>query len=215
MGTAATIELPDSKLSEKCKERKKLLSLEKPSKWLKLNNNAEGKFDKPWKKDGNSLNTNESTLSLHIAAYEKSFEDVASDTLNGKNKEDIKHGTPRPIKKVKQTSTFVIQNLFEFPRQQRSNTSEPELSQFRASQRLLSPIEATNNNQQRIQQQQQQYPVAVQQRQPLRYPEVRMQHYSPQRSGHLNPAARLFAKTVLWLLILDFKVRGEKKCSRS
>uniref|UniRef100_A0AC35FFW9 Uncharacterized protein n=1 Tax=Panagrolaimus sp. PS1159 TaxID=55785 RepID=A0AC35FFW9_9BILA len=189
-GTAATTELTDFEVSEKCKERKKLLSLEKPSKWLKLNNNAEEKFDKRWKKDGNFLNTNESTLSLHIAAYEKSVEDVASDIFNGKNKEGLKHGTPRPIKNVKHivTSTFVIHNLFEFPRQQRNRTFEPELSQFRASQRLLNPIEESNNNQQRIhlQQQQQQHLVAVQHRQPLRHPEVRMQHNSPQR-GHSNP----------------------------
>uniref|UniRef100_A0A914Q9J4 Hypoxia up-regulated protein 1 n=1 Tax=Panagrolaimus davidi TaxID=227884 RepID=A0A914Q9J4_9BILA len=122
-----------------------------------------------------------------IAAYEKSVEDVAFDTFDGKNKEDIKHGTPRSIGNVKQTSTFVIQNPFEFPRQQRSNTSEPELSQFRASQRLLNPIEATNNNQQRIEQQQQEHRVVVQQRQPLHHHEVRMQHNSPHRYGHLNP----------------------------
>uniref|UniRef100_A0A914R955 Uncharacterized protein n=1 Tax=Panagrolaimus davidi TaxID=227884 RepID=A0A914R955_9BILA len=96
-----------------------------------------------WKKIDFSNTKNNSTLSLHIAAYENSSEAVASDLFDGKNNEE-KFET-KNIKQSFLVSTFVVQNPFEFPRQQNDNAvpSEPEVSQFKASQKLLNPNKST------------------------------------------------------------------------
>uniref|UniRef100_A0AC35F695 Actin n=1 Tax=Panagrolaimus sp. PS1159 TaxID=55785 RepID=A0AC35F695_9BILA len=126
----------DSAISDKCKEREKLFSLEKPSEWLKLNNNAEKELEKQWKKESSFSATKKSALSLQIAAYE-----VEANPFNGKNKENIKNDISGSIgnEKIVLTSKLIVQNPFEFPRQQSDKMSEPEMSQFKASQHLLSP----------------------------------------------------------------------------
>jgi hypothetical protein len=106
------------------------------SNYLTVINEAEEKVEKRWKKCklSDSVN-NSSTLSLHISVYENSFDSVSYQFGNKKEK-SLK------VEKLKSinASTFVIQNPFEFPRQQNNETSQPESSQFRASQRLINPF---------------------------------------------------------------------------
>uniref|UniRef100_A0A914R1A8 Uncharacterized protein n=1 Tax=Panagrolaimus davidi TaxID=227884 RepID=A0A914R1A8_9BILA len=101
-----------------------------------------------WKKGGSFEVADNSTLSLHISAYEN--ETAAFDSFGGKNNEALKNNISGFVRSEKKllTSTFVIQNPFEFPRQQSDKVQDPEVSQFRASQRLLNSNAASKNGQQ-------------------------------------------------------------------
>jgi hypothetical protein len=86
--------------------------LEKPLECLKLKDNAEEEPAKKWKKEYiSSTTTNKSTLSLQIAAYDKSFEAAAADPFGGKKKENLENSILESIKNKKQllTSAFIIQ----------------------------------------------------------------------------------------------------------
>uniref|UniRef100_A0AC35FZ36 Uncharacterized protein n=1 Tax=Panagrolaimus sp. PS1159 TaxID=55785 RepID=A0AC35FZ36_9BILA len=136
----------DSTIFDNREDKRNLQTWNKSSdsRFITLNDKTEG-VKKNWKKNDSLNFKNNSTFSLHISAYENSTEaTVFDDSFNENDKKVL-------IKeKSSFGSTFVIQNPFEFPRQQNDNVSEPEMSQFRASQRLLNPNEASNNDQQMI-----------------------------------------------------------------
>uniref|UniRef100_A0AC35FJL6 Uncharacterized protein n=1 Tax=Panagrolaimus sp. PS1159 TaxID=55785 RepID=A0AC35FJL6_9BILA len=93
---------------------------------------------------------NNSTLSLHISAHENSTENFGESLRKKKSK--FKQNQ-KNAEIFFTTSTFFIQNSFEFPRQQNVEISEPEVSQFKASQQLINPNEALKNDQQDIEKQ--------------------------------------------------------------
>uniref|UniRef100_A0A914PKV4 Uncharacterized protein n=1 Tax=Panagrolaimus davidi TaxID=227884 RepID=A0A914PKV4_9BILA len=130
------------------------LSWNKSAKDIYLEKIGDYQNEDEWKKDKNAING--CTLSLHTT-YENSVE-AASKLVDCTKEENSKQKYANQIFAV---STAVIQNSFEFPRQQSDEVPPPEVSQFSASQSLLNPNEASDNDQRSIhlaQQQQQQQP---------------------------------------------------------
>uniref|UniRef100_A0AC35FRX2 Uncharacterized protein n=1 Tax=Panagrolaimus sp. PS1159 TaxID=55785 RepID=A0AC35FRX2_9BILA len=89
-------------------------------------------------------NTNSSTLSIYITAHENSSKAVKFDSFHD-NENNLKNNKYGSIKRheIFDTSTFFIQNPFEFQRQQNYQVPESEMCQYKASQRLLNPNEAS------------------------------------------------------------------------
>uniref|UniRef100_A0AC35F5H7 Uncharacterized protein n=1 Tax=Panagrolaimus sp. PS1159 TaxID=55785 RepID=A0AC35F5H7_9BILA len=148
MGLQQHLKKPDYTVTNIYETKGKSQSCNKPSDLcltnLKLNEVKEVKEEgtkKHWKKGGSSI-VNDSTLSLHISAYEDAIK--ASDSINDKNNQGLKKDNLTFT-----GSTLVIRNPFEFPRQQNYKIEDPELSKYKASQRLFNPNQASNNSQQK------------------------------------------------------------------
>uniref|UniRef100_A0A914QY15 SWIM-type domain-containing protein n=1 Tax=Panagrolaimus davidi TaxID=227884 RepID=A0A914QY15_9BILA len=90
---------------------------------------------KCWMNEGSNT-TNSSTLSLHISAYENSNEAYAFNSFGD-------FGIISKSIKIQQICDVFNHNSFEFPRQQKDEVSEPEMSHFKASQILRNPNEAS------------------------------------------------------------------------
>uniref|UniRef100_A0AC34F3A2 C2H2-type domain-containing protein n=1 Tax=Panagrolaimus sp. ES5 TaxID=591445 RepID=A0AC34F3A2_9BILA len=137
---AAVITLSDFTESTDLKAKKDSYSWNKSSKHLStsfLNFHQKSEEQHEFKE---SKNTNKSTLSLHIAAYENLVEDDKDDSKRKKKRVD------KTSKLVFTGSSSFITHSFEFPRQQEEDRSNyPEVMQFKASQRLRNPNEENFN----------------------------------------------------------------------
>uniref|UniRef100_A0AC34FMI9 RNA-binding protein n=1 Tax=Panagrolaimus sp. ES5 TaxID=591445 RepID=A0AC34FMI9_9BILA len=137
-GTASTVDrknlnYANTNSSFRNKNDKKKLA----SEYLSINDFSENEKLKSKKNSA----TNSSTLSLHIAAYENSFE-ALNEFCEGSKMGGVKSDLIKKWALLNckfSGSTSVIQNSFDFPRQQEDQNSEPEVAQFKASQKLLNP----------------------------------------------------------------------------
>uniref|UniRef100_A0A914Q286 Uncharacterized protein n=1 Tax=Panagrolaimus davidi TaxID=227884 RepID=A0A914Q286_9BILA len=85
---------------------------------------------------------NNSTISLHIAAYENSVEAASDDSVDGGKNNVLKKAEISVFEDWEKR--FIIENPFEFPRQQENGeATRPEVSKFKASQGLLNPNSST------------------------------------------------------------------------
>uniref|UniRef100_A0AC34FYQ6 Uncharacterized protein n=1 Tax=Panagrolaimus sp. ES5 TaxID=591445 RepID=A0AC34FYQ6_9BILA len=129
--TAALSKVSDFTNSKATKNRNEWNKYEKeklPLKCLSIHD------EKEKLKGGKLFNVNDSTLSLHIAAYENSIETSKEAEMKGGEK----FGLINTCKNVKPLLTTFAQNPFEFI-QQENEMVKPEVMQFKASQRLLKP----------------------------------------------------------------------------
>uniref|UniRef100_A0AC34F1V3 Uncharacterized protein n=1 Tax=Panagrolaimus sp. ES5 TaxID=591445 RepID=A0AC34F1V3_9BILA len=122
-----------------------------PSNFLSANNYES---DKNERKENKNSNFNISTLSLHISTYENSIEATSDSDLDERNDSKIKCSSLfkkwETAKQFNIGQALIAQNPFEFPRQQEAKeTKTPEISQFKAFQKLLNPNQFTftTNNQ--------------------------------------------------------------------
>uniref|UniRef100_A0A914QCU5 Uncharacterized protein n=1 Tax=Panagrolaimus davidi TaxID=227884 RepID=A0A914QCU5_9BILA len=122
--------------------------------WNKFENNLPSKYyqsDRGTKNELAIANLPEmNKLVLKIATCKNSTEAVSFDN------KIIGFGKPFKKREITKSSTFFIQNPFEFPRQQNDKMPPSEVSEFKASQSLLNPNEASKNGQQSIHHVQQQ-----------------------------------------------------------
>uniref|UniRef100_A0AC35EZ08 Uncharacterized protein n=1 Tax=Panagrolaimus sp. PS1159 TaxID=55785 RepID=A0AC35EZ08_9BILA len=136
----------------------------------------EAEAKKSWKKVGSNTTTNSSTLSLHIIDYENS-----TASMCGKNNDEPKmerfESIIKGLRQFCTVSNLVIKNSFEFSRQQNDKISEPELSHFKASQRLIISNKVSNNSHQRH--------TDVVQQQPPRYSAAGMRQLQQPNRGVL------------------------------
>uniref|UniRef100_A0AC34FYL6 Uncharacterized protein n=1 Tax=Panagrolaimus sp. ES5 TaxID=591445 RepID=A0AC34FYL6_9BILA len=103
---------------------------------MNLDEFDEKKFEFQSNKDSNIKN---STLSLHIEAYENAVESrIADNSMENESKKNKFIKTWKNIKSAMVGSAApTTEELFEIPRQQPPKTMTPEVMQFKASQKLL------------------------------------------------------------------------------